>query len=74
MGITSPIELERKLAVTVVVLPRPAVVLQIGLGEAVDFNCSHLVTVITAPAANAVASLVPGPVFTPHQLLSAIVV
>lgn len=73
-GMASPAELERKLAVTVVVLPRPAGVLQIGLGEEVDFNCNHLVNVITAPAASAVASLVPGPVFTPHQLLSAIVV
>ena len=49
------------------------VVLQMGFGEAVVFNCSHLVRVITAPAANAVASLAPGPVFTPHQLLSAMV-
>ena len=72
-AIASLAELERKLVVTVVVLPRPAGVLQIGFGEAVVFNCSHLVSVITAPAAKAVASLGPGPVFTPHQLLSAMV-
>jgi hypothetical protein len=36
--IASSAELERKLAVTLEVLPRPADVLQIGFGEAVDFS------------------------------------
>ena len=40
-GINVPAELLRKLVVTVVVFPKPAGVLQIGLGEAVVFNCSH---------------------------------
>ena len=62
--IASAFELERKLVVTVEVLPGPVGVVQIGFGEAVVFNCSHLAAAVPR------ISAAKGPVFTPHQLLS----
>ena len=78
-GIAVLAELERKLVVTVVVLPRPAGVLQIGLGEAVVFNCSHgsasnAPRPTTSPPAwlqGAVEARFTGFVLQPHQLFSA---
>lgn len=74
-GIASPAELERKLAVTVeVLLPE----LQIGVGEAEAFSCSHLVKVKVPPAGSLLAWLqgaveapFTGFVLQPHQLFSA---
>ena len=58
-----PAEFERKPDVTVDVAP-----IQIGEGDALDFNCSQLAAAVPkmSPAA--------GPVFTPHQLLSLLLV
>jgi hypothetical protein len=71
----SPAELERKLDVTVVVvLP----VLQTVIGEAVVFNCSHLVKIKAPPPTSllawlqgAVETTFTGFVLQPHQLFSA---
>ena len=76
-GIAVPAELERKPVVTVAVFPKPAAVLQIVLGDADVFNCSHGVVVSTpAPPAPTIAALlhapaVVGSVLQPHQLLVA---
>lgn len=67
-----PSELVRKLAVIVDVLPRvDGVLLQIVLGEAVTFNCSHGSASTEAPPALSQVPDAVGPVLQPHQLFSA---
>src|ERR1051325_7094244 len=63
-------ELARKLAVRV---DEPGGDTTRDVGLAVCFKKSHYVRVIVAPP-TPTASLFPGPVFTPHQLLSAFIV
>ena len=79
-GIAVPSELFRKLEVTVEVFPSvDGVLLQIVLGEAVTFNCSHGLASNEPPPATSppawlqgeVEATPTGFVLQPHQLFSA---